>query len=380
MSSDNHSTFTMNAKIANASLKRYFEAENIAGSSKKVKTSVVNTLVKIGAMDDFCNPEAVFEKMENATYRHKGVMKKYNEESIRNFGKTVSKIAQYLPEDAKVEILDQYYDAKGDHNSKNKKLYHNKEQKLDNFRVNIIDEYKAYNGAKSTESMENNIEQKMNPRQTEAYQPRDVLLKKLLDLAKRFTEERDLNSSARSLYQYQFVVVCLIDLLAEKNRRLDIAFTMLQDGDEVNVILRDNEEYGIFIKKTNKTRERKVFLPFKDKRLIDAVNILVEHRRKNNKTQLFLKENGDSSKNHSKWFGESFTKVMKTLGVGENLTMGVFRMAYGIHLSEHHDGTAISKKKIEEAMGHSWKVHQLKYNLTALNNGEVDMEDSSDRE
>ncbi|KAJ3253657.1 hypothetical protein HK104_007262 [Borealophlyctis nickersoniae] len=66
---------------------------------------------------------------------------------------------------------------------------------------------------------------------------------------------------------------------------------------------------------------------------------------------------------------------MKQFGIGENLTMKVFRLAYGIELSwEHvhlHNGSLASEMIIEDRMGHSFRMHQRKYNLTALENGEA---------
>ncbi|KAJ3269088.1 hypothetical protein HK104_005184, partial [Borealophlyctis nickersoniae] len=167
--------------------------------------------------------------------------------------------------------------------------------------------------------------------------------------------------------------------------RLDIADTRLADSPDVNVVLcQDDRQYGIFIKKTNKTHEPEVFLEFKDERLKDAVNTLVDIRKKQRKDRLFLLENGDISKNVNKWFGERFPEVMEQLGIGENLTMAVFRLAFGIKLSWEHvnlyDASLASEKMIEDRMGHSFRMHQMKYNLTALENGEAVGESDLDEE
>ena len=163
-------------------------------------------------------------------------------------------------------------------------------------------------------------------------------------------------------------------MLADRNRRRDVAETWLEDGPDRNVVLRMEEGRtpGILIKQTKKTKEPTVFLPFTDQRLVNAVNYLLAYRRKCGQEHLFLKKDGDVPPNHAKWHGETFPKIMKKLDVGENLTMRIFRMAYGIHLSELHDGTLASEKKIEDAMGHTWETHQRRYNLRALQDGSLD--------
>ncbi|KAJ3267700.1 hypothetical protein HK104_005699 [Borealophlyctis nickersoniae] len=64
--------------------------------------------------------------------------------------------------------------------------------------------------------------------------------------------------------------------------------------------------------------------------------------------------------------------------------MIVFRLAYGIKLSwEHlhlHNGSLASEMLIEDRMCHSFRTHQRKYNLTALENGEAVGESDLDEE
>ena len=381
MSTDNNSP-TMNGKIAHATLKRYYANEGIAPSGQKIKTSGINTLVNLDILKHFAEPHVMFEKFRTATFTRKGVVKPYKHTSKMNWSKALSKIAQHLTDEEKVKIMDDFYhqqSLKGDHNTRFKKMRQSNADKIEAFKFYILKEYTAWNGGNLMEYNEDNVNQQMNERQTAAYQPRDQLLKKLLDLNTAYDTKG--SNTARDVYDRQFVVAGLIYLLADRNRRLDIANTMLADGEGVNVVLRED---GIFIKKTEKTKEPNVLLPFTDERLISAVKTLVDIRKANNKDRLFLLENGDVPKttkhtNPKKWFAEAFKKVMKKLGVGENLTMGVFRMAYGIHLSQQHDNTLINEKRIEDQMGHRWDIHQRRYNLTALENG-ADVDAASDDE
>ena len=379
MSSDNQNnpTLTMDAKIAKASLDRYFQKNNIALPSRKVKLSAVNTLQSLGALKHFSDPETFFDTIKIAFYKKRGVDTQYSDTQIANFSKTMSKVAQHLTDEEKVQILNHYYDSKTDHNSKYKRMRHNDKQKLDAFKVLIEDEYKGFNGARSMEYAEGNVPQKMNERQTRAYQVYDILLDKLVKLLGEYAN-KDL-SNAQVLYEFQFLVADLIYLLGERNRRLDISDTWINDGEGRNVVLTDD---GIMIKVTRKKKEPMVLIPFKDERLKKAVKMLVYERVKSGKSQLFLKKDGDKSPNQEKWFAESFKKTMKKLGVGNNLTMGVFRMSVAIKLSQGHDNTLASEKRIEDIMGHSWSTHQRRYNLTQLEhlNENMNMDAETDTE
>ncbi|KAJ3055892.1 hypothetical protein HK097_008889 [Rhizophlyctis rosea] len=360
----------MNAQLAKNALERYFEAENIATNSRKVKASALNTMQTLDVLKHFSKPERLLDIVKNATYKKKDATHRYSQSHISAFCKTASKIAQHLTDDEKIQLLDQYYDSKNDHNSRYKKMRLSKKQKLDTFKVNIVDEYKAYNGANCMEYKEGNIQQKMNTRQTAAYQPYNQLVEKLLALFSKYREKGV--TRARDLFRFQFVVVSLIFFLADRNRRLDIWDASLTDTENVNAVLRED---GILLKKTNKKWEKNVVLPITNVQLVEAMKMLADQRKHQKKDRLFLKENGDVPPNGVKWFADAFTRTMKVLEVGDKMTMGVFRMAYGIKLSQEHDGTAINEKRIEDMMGHSWNVHQRRYNLTSLENGDVDMEE-----
>ncbi|KAJ3052679.1 hypothetical protein HK097_005882 [Rhizophlyctis rosea] len=377
MSSDNqqNALSVMNHKIANDALQRYFIAEEKGGkrrkeivkTSQKSKTSTTNTLDRLGILTHFAEPEKVLDIIDKSTYEKKNKETKqmevipYSHEYKKSFGKTVSAIAQFLTTEQKVAVMDKYWDEKGDHNSRNKKMRYNTDQKLKAYDVNIMDEYKAFNAQGYATDRH--------------YQPHAVLFRKLLDLETAF-QNKDLNQ-AKVLYQYQFVVTGLIYLLADRSRRLDIPDTMLEDGDDVNVVLRTEEGVptGIFIKKAKKTCEPTIFLPFTDDRLVRAVKTLMDIRIKRNQTHLFLKTDGDVAKDVHNWFSDTFKKVMANLGVGEGLNMLIFRLAYGIKLSDEHDGTFANEKRIEDKMGHSFRTHQMYYKLTALENNVVEPEE-----
>ncbi|KAJ3043847.1 hypothetical protein HK097_001645 [Rhizophlyctis rosea] len=341
----------MNAELAKNALERYFQAENIAANSRKVKLSALNTMQTLDVLKHFSEPESLLDIVKNAT-KKKDATHRYSQSQISNLCKTASKIAQHLTDDDK------------------KKMRLSKKQKLDAFKVNFVDEYKAYNGANCMEYTTGNIQQKMNDRQTAASQPYNQLVEKLLALFSKYREKGV--TRARDLFRFQFVVAALIFLLADRNRRLDIWDASITDTENVNAVLRED---GILLKKTNKKWEKNVVLPITNVQLVEAVKMLVDQRKHQNKDCLFLKENGDVPPNGVKWFADAFTRTMKVLEVGAKLTMGVFRMAYGIKLSQEHDGTAINEKQIENMMGHSWNVHQRRYNLTSLENGDVDMEE-----
>ncbi|KAJ3265620.1 hypothetical protein HK104_006261 [Borealophlyctis nickersoniae] len=371
-SEDHEQTVIMNAIIATNALQRYFATERIAadGTKKtiapkgiKTKMSGFERVKQLNLLTHFSNLEAAFDIIETATRVVKGVEKPYKESWKANLGKTLSKIAQHVTDDEKIRILDHHYAQQIDRNSHNKMKRYNKQQKLNAFKVLIEDPYKAYNGARSMEYAQGNVSQQMNERQTAAYQPHHRLLKKVIHALGRVNLD-----TAHGVSQFQFLVVALIYLLAYRNRRLDIADTRLVDGVDVNVVLRED---GIFIKKTRKTYEPQVLLEFKDERLVNAVKTLVDIRRKQGKDRLFLKEDGDVALDVSKWFSERFSEVMKQLGIGENLNMRVFRMAYGIKLMQEHDGTLVSQKNIEDRMGHSWDVHLRRYALTPLDGEDV---------
>ena len=392
MSTDNqqNTQSVMNHKIANDALQRYYVAEEkdgkrhkeIAKTSQKSKTATANTLDRLGILDNFAEPERVLDIIDKSTYERRDKQTKemkvipYSDEYKKSIGKTVSTIAQFLTTEQKVAVMDKYWDEKGDHNSRNKKMRYNTDQKLKAYEVNIMDEYKAFNAQGYASNQEANIDQKMTVKQTAAYQAHAVLLCKLLDLETAF-QNKDLNQ-AKVLYQYQYVVTGLIYLLADRSRRLDIPDTMLEDGDNVNVVLRTEGGVptGIFIKNTKKTREPSVFLPFTDERLVGAVKTLMDMRIKRNQKHLFLKTDGDVAVDVHKWFSKAFKDTMRKLAVGDGLTMLIFRLAYGIKLSDEHDGTLANEKRIEDKMGHSFRTHQMYYNLTALENDVVEPEEA----
>ncbi|KAJ3265366.1 hypothetical protein HK104_006311, partial [Borealophlyctis nickersoniae] len=310
MQSENHEqTVIMNATIAINALQRYFATEKITadGTKKtiapkgiKTKMSGFERVKQLNLLTHFSNPEAAFDIIEKATRVVDGVEKPYKESWRANLGKTLSKIAQHLTDDEKIRILDHHYKQQIDRNSRNMMKRYNKHQKLNAFKVLIDDPYKAYNGARCMEYAQGNVSQKMNKRQTTAYQPHQQLLDEVIHAL----GEVNLNT-ALGVYRFQFLVVALIYLLAYRNRRLDIADTRLVDGDDVNVVLR---EIGIFIKKMRKTYEAQVLLEFKDERLRNAVKTLVDIRRKQGKDRLFLKKDGDVALDVSKWFSERFSE------------------------------------------------------------------------
>ncbi|KAJ3265670.1 hypothetical protein HK104_006257 [Borealophlyctis nickersoniae] len=275
---------------------------------------------------------------------------KYKNSWYNNLTKTLSRIAQFLTEEEKIRVMNDHYSNQNDQLSRYKLMRYNDQQKLDDYRVNIENLYKAFNGGKQKEYQEGNISQKVSERQTAAYQPHEQLLEKVMHAL----GEVNFNTP-RGVY-----------------RRLDITDTRLVDGDDVNVVLRDD---GIFIKKTNKTDKPNVLLEFKDERLKNAVKTLVDICKKQGKDRLLLLKDGGIPVDVKKWFGDAFKEVMKQLGIGENLNIGVFRLALGIKLSQEHlhlhGGSLASEKIIEDRMGPRWSTHQKYYNLNQLENGEV---------
>ncbi|KAJ3276297.1 hypothetical protein HK104_003695, partial [Borealophlyctis nickersoniae] len=384
----------MNVKIAKEALQRYFVAEKIKPKGIKTKNSGFNKLKEHNVLDHFSMPERALRTIFGVGHPKKrdndGNPVKYAGSWYENLTKTISRIAQYLTEEEKIRVMNHYYSNQisvmDDQLTKDffryKLIRWDTKQKLLDYEVNIENFYMAFNGGKQKESQESNIPQKMNKRQTAAYQPHEQLLEKVLHAL----DEVNLNTP-RGRYRYQFLAVALAWLLAYRNRRLDITDTRLADGPDVNVVLRqDDRQYGIFIKNTNKTDEPQVFLEFRDERLKNVFKTLVGIRTKQGSDRLLLLENGGIpggiSADVNKWFGGQFPKVMKQLKIGENLTMGVFRLAFGIKLSQEHllnRASLASEMMIEDRMGHSFRMHQMKYNLTALENGE-DVGESDDED
>ncbi|KAJ3286115.1 hypothetical protein HK104_009174 [Borealophlyctis nickersoniae] len=365
-------------KLANASLQRYVDAEHPAKTSVDQKRSALNTMKELDLLKHFADPITLDQTLRTA--RKRKADSAYSSSQQANCTKTLSKVAQYLTKEEKARFVDTMYDAKGDALSLHKRAKFSKEDKADVFRVLVQLEYQAINGLRMQDYANGNEEQKMTERQTNAYQPHAVLVEKLLNQVDVLLNRK---MTAQVRYEFQFVVAGLIFSLADRNHRRDISETWLVDGEGRNVVLRFPEDAtrtpGILIKSTNKTKEQQVFLPFTNEHLLQAVKILVDYRKKSGKEHLFLKKDGDVPPNQVKWFGETFTKVMRKLNIGDNLTMGIFQMAYGIELSRMHDGTLVSEKRIEDAMGHSWEIHQHRYNLTALQDGSLD-EGSEDEE
>ncbi|KAJ3280184.1 hypothetical protein HK104_000849 [Borealophlyctis nickersoniae] len=364
----------MNTKIAAEAFQRYVVAEKIAPSGAKTKNSAVESLKKHKVLDHFSMPTEALKTILNVNTNKRdtdGNPVKYKNSWYNNLTKTLSKIAQFLTDEEKIRVMNGHYSKQisviNDHCSKDlyryKLICSNDEQKLLDYRVNIEDLYKVFNGGKLKESREGNISQKMSERQTAAYQPHEQLLEKVMHAL----GEVNLNTP-HGVYQYQFLAVALAWLLAYRNRRLDIIYTRLADGDDVNVVLRDD---GIFIKYCYKTQGPNVLLEFKDERLKDVFKTLVAIRKKQDKDRLLLLENGGIPVDVKKWFGAAFKSVIKQLGIGENLTMGVFRLSYGIKLSQEHEGSLASEKIVQDRMGHKWSTHQKHYNLTRLESGEV---------
>lgn len=368
--SSNEVNFNMNSTIAESALQRYFTTKDIAASSRSSYKSSLNTLIRLKLLDEFERPEVYFDKLA-VTEKKEG--KPYSESHVNRFCKVMSNIAHHMTKEEKVAAIQKRNRQDAGTNPLKKKMKFSNEQLLLQFTEKIHDHYKAYNYGAYMEYKHGNSTQAMTEKQTKAYQKHQVLVDKVLGAIAKLGDLK----TARKIYYYQFLVVALIYLLADRNRRLDIGDTMMEDGDDVRVVLRDD---GIHIKETNKTYEKSVMLTFTDQRLKDAVAILAKYRRDNNKKYLFLKQDGDRASDKS-WFGNSFKSIMSTQKIGEGLTMGVFRMAYGIMLSEKHDGTVLSQEHIEDAMGHSWEVHQRRYNLNALDNVEnVDADAESDDE
>ncbi|KAJ3264647.1 hypothetical protein HK104_006440 [Borealophlyctis nickersoniae] len=356
----------MNATIAANAFQRYVVAEKIASSGAKTKNSALENLKRHKVLDHFSMPDRALEIILSVNKKKRDNDDnpvKYGDSWYSNHTKTLSRIAQFLTEEDKIRVMNDHYSKKNDQLSRHKLMRYDDQQKLDDYRVNIENLYKAFNGGAQMPSQEGNISQKMSKRQTAAYQPHEQLLEKVMHAL----GEVNLNTP-RGVYRYQFLAVALAWLLAYRNRRLDITDTRLVDGFDVNVVLRDD---GIFIKKTNKTEEPNGLLEFKDERLKNAFKTLVDIPKKQGKDRLLLLENGGISLDVKKRFGGAFKEVMKQLGIGENLPMGVFRLALGIKLSQEHDGSLASEKIIEDRMGHKWSTHQKHYNLTRLENGEV---------
>ncbi|KAJ3271791.1 hypothetical protein HK104_004627 [Borealophlyctis nickersoniae] len=330
----------------------------------------------------------------------KGVETKYEKSSIENMAKTLSAIAKHLTDEDKIQIIHDHYTRLNDKNSLNKlRLYkpekpEKKRELVNDFDTIILSPYSTYVGCLLDDFKKANPTQEMtakllefhhnlHPKQTKAYQPHAVLLDKLFKAA-ALCQHLGLHRRPRNLYRYQFVVAGLIFLLATRNCRVDIAKTALEDSPKENVVLRED---GIFIKKCKKTREKNVLLGFEDERLMDAVKTLADFRKAEREKYLFLHE-GKASRvkfeqedwDPEKWFSDAFTKNMRRLNIGDNIYMGIFRLAYGIKLAQEHDGTLASQERICDAMGHSWDTHMRWYSLKrleAIENGEdVEMEEA----
>lgn len=362
----NNSQFIMTPELAMTTLKKYLK--DIKPKSQKTIRASFNSCIRLGIIPNFDQPNVVFEIVENATYiknKEKGPQK-YSQEGKTNLTKTLSGIARHLTDDEKIKVVKELYKKGFNANDKKKLLRHKPLQFLNWFKVNIEDEYAGFNGGSNIENKEKKATQKMNKKQSASYQEHSVFVEKIIAAM----DELDIQTS-HDIYQYQFLVAALIYLLADRNRRLDISDTRLEDA---RVTLRDD---GIFIKDVNKNTEEDVLLTVTDPRLKERLGKLVEWRKGRNQTRLFLKENGDESKD-ADWFATAFKRQMRIMKIGHNLTMGVFRLSYGIMLSKKHDGSLVSEKFIEDAMGHCWSTHQHSYALNILEDGEgeeVPMED-----
>jgi len=352
-------SFAMTDKYASDALEKYLYLNDFKPGTMKVYRSALSTAKKLGLIEKILNPDDVFDILDTAM--HGNPPKDYSPTGKTNVTKVLSAIAKATPDKDKVKFMKQYLKDKG----KLKQLaVASKKQLIEEFDFNVKRQYAFFNGGTNIEENLKRSTQKMNAEKTANYQEHHVLVDKVLQAMSLF--EEDELTVANRIYVYQFLVAALIFLLADRSRRLDIYDTVFEGPGN---ILRED---GILIKEANKTQEIDVLLPFTDPRLKSAVQKLVDARKKRNYNRLFLKLNGDEGT--LKWWKEAFKTQMKSLGIGQGLFMGMFRLAYGIKLSKQHDGSLISEQKIEDAMGHSWHVHQLFYNLTKLENGEIDIE------
>ncbi|KAJ3029272.1 hypothetical protein HDV00_009684 [Rhizophlyctis rosea] len=363
----------MKIEVAREAMSRYYDKEGT--KSKRTKDATLNTIHGLDILQHLHDPKTAIEKCTSASKKRKNEEVPYSPTYKNGMVQVLSNIAQNLTEHQMIGIMNHIYDNRsGEWNVSNKMRRHSKEQKINAFKVTIIDEYMAWNGVSAQESLNVNTEQRMSAKQRAAYQPYRQLLEILLALEVLYRTEKNLEVAA-NLYEYQFIVAGLIWLLAYRNRRNEIKDTMLlpQNGDRENNVYisrADGIILGIFIRECNKTGEPNVLLRFNDERLILAVDTLVNHRIRQGKHRLFLKANGDESLERT-WFSTSFKRVMKRLNVGEDLTMGIFRLAYGIKLSEEYEANPVWDKEREicDRMGHSWKTHQHSYNLKAVEEG-----------
>ncbi|KAJ3026033.1 hypothetical protein HDV00_012238 [Rhizophlyctis rosea] len=370
-----------NFEKARAALARYHAKEGGAASTREIHHSRLNTLGKeiTHNFTTFHEPLRVLASIHTSTHGldHKSAL-----------ADMYSFVLDNLEDADKLALVDQHLESrvgKGIYsdNVPNWVKFATKEQKMAYFQTYYIHEVGVYKGYLAEKKKHRNPRQKMSEKQRRAYQPFDVLLEKLLKLEREFQSKLESGRSGnvkRNRFHYQFIVAGLIYLLAKRNRRLDIQHTMLEDGPDVNVYLCKE---GIHIKECNKTKETNVLLDFgTDERLTIPVNTLCELRLKygDGVKCLFVKEEGKSPSTDTKWFASRFESTMKALGVGVDLTMGMFRLAYCIRLTELHERREMSVEDVEKAAGHSWRTHEKYYSLSALESGQFDYEKETDDE
>jgi hypothetical protein len=352
---------TMNPQIATAAIERYFVKKGIVDNSKKSIASSLNTLIRLELLNEFERPEHFLDNIAKA---EKTEGQKYSQSSVDRWCKVMSNIAWNLTDEEKLAVIQKRHRLDAEANSIRKTMKFSNKQLLTQFNDRIHDLYKAYNYGAYNQYKTGNSDQMMTEKQTANFQKHSILLNKVLealfDLPIKGLEK------ANVLYLYQFLVAALIYLLADRNRRRDIGDTMIEDDGKKDGVFLTPE--GILIRKARKTFEKEVLLPITDTRLMQHVDTLTKIRKSKNQKYLFLKRDGDRSTDGN-WFSNSFKNILAKLKIGDNLTMGTFRMAYGIMLSEKHDGSVKSEESIADKMGHSWEVHQRRYNLTALEAG-----------
>lgn len=192
-----------------------------------------------------------------------------------------------------------------------------------------------------------------------------------IDDQKQVSRERLAKVTPENVIQHQFDVAHAMMLFCSKIRRNDIAtvkFNNISDQDNVTL---DEDSTTMRIKKANKTGEENVkvkFAPY----IVTYIKMLRDARASKGQDYLFMQtmqfdlKTGEKRENlepNSHWFGQCFTRHMKSLFDGKALTVKRIRIAWGIKLSESDNRDYQYQLYIEKFMGHTYAVHQQYYNM-----------------
>ncbi|KAJ3259906.1 hypothetical protein HK104_006900, partial [Borealophlyctis nickersoniae] len=138
----------MNFEIAAEAFQRYVVAKKIKPGGAKTKNSALENLKKHKVSDHFSMPTETLKTILNVKTQkrdHDGNPVKYTNSWYDNLTKTISRIAQYLTDEEKIRIMNDHYSKQKDDLSRYKLMCWNDPQKLDDYRLNIENLYKAFN-------------------------------------------------------------------------------------------------------------------------------------------------------------------------------------------------------------------------------------------